>query len=311
MNETDFQFLTENSVDVICRIGLDHTIHYVSPSGQDVFGWPSGTAQGKKMEQFVLSEDMPIIRESIVRALIPGTEHQTVTVRIPCRNGSVLWTEGNWRIIRDASTGDVVEFVIVLRDITERKLLEERLATLAMTDGLTGIANRRAFDEALAREWKRTLREGTQMSLLLLDIDRFKKFNDTYGHQVGDDCLRAVAQAAVSAVRTTDIVARYGGEEIAIILPQVAVGAARDTAEKVRAAIEGLHLTHPDNADCGGWVTVSIGAATALARVGGTMRMPEGLLLAADQALYKAKLAGRNRIEGGMLLASRQLAVVA
>jgi len=197
----------------------------------------------------------------------------------------------------------------VLRDITDRKLLEEKLESWAMTDGLTGIANRRAFDGALEREWKLTLRRGTQISLLMLDIDHFKPFNDQYGHQVGDNCLRAVAQAVARAVRSTDVVARYGGEELAVILPEVDVDGARDTAEKVRVVIEGLWISHGGNP--GGWVTVSIGAATALARVGGTMRMPEGLLQAADHALYRAKRGGRNRVEGGMLLAPRELAIVA
>jgi diguanylate cyclase (GGDEF)-like protein len=222
-----------------------------------------------------------------------------------------VWTEVNARVIRDEVTGEALEFVLVMRDVTERKLLEEKLSKLAMTDGLTGVANRRAFDEALEREWKRTLRHGTQISLLLLDIDHFKQFNDQYGHQVGDDCLRAVAQAAAGAVRATDMVARYGGEEIALILPQVDVAGARETAEKVRSVIAGLRVPHSENPEGGGWVTVSIGAATALARVGGTMRMPEGLLQAADHALYKAKHGGRNRVEGGMLLAPRQLAIVA
>ena len=107
------------------------------------------------------------------------------------------------------------------------------------------------------------------------------------------------------------MVARYGGEELAIILPQVDVAGAWDTAEKVRTAIEELRIPHAGNPDGGGWVTASIGAATALARIGGTMRMPEGLLQAADHALYRAKHEGRNRVEGGMLIAPRELAIVA
>jgi diguanylate cyclase (GGDEF)-like protein len=106
-----------------------------------------------------------------------------------------------------------LELVVVMRDITERKILEDRLASFAMTDGLTGLSNRRSFDEVLDSEWKRTLREGPQISLLLLDLDHFKQFNDEYGHQVGDDCLRAVAATLKGAVRVTDIAARYGGEE--------------------------------------------------------------------------------------------------
>jgi diguanylate cyclase (GGDEF)-like protein len=111
-----------------------------------------------------------------------------------------------------------------------------------------------------------------------------------------------VAAAAAGAVRATDIVARYGGEEIAIILPLVDQPGAAETAEKVRAAIEALRLPQAENPE-GDWLTVSIGAATALARYGGTMRMPESLLLAADNALYKAKHGGRNRVETGLLIA--------
>jgi diguanylate cyclase (GGDEF)-like protein/PAS domain S-box-containing protein len=303
---TDFKFLAENTADVICRVGPDRVVRYVSPSCLRVYGWVAEEVVGRKMDDFVLAEDAPQMMESLERSFVPGTEHETATLRILCRNGSTAWTESNSRIIRDASSGEVLEFVLVLRDITDRKLLEEKLEAWAMTDGLTGIANRRAFDGALEREWKLTLRHGTQISLLLLDIDHFKPFNDQYGHQVGDNCLRAVAQAVARAVRSTDVVARYGGEELAVILPQVDVDGARDTAEKVRAAIEGLWISHGGNP--GGWVTVSIGAATALARVGGTMRMPEGLLQAADHALYRAKRGGRNRVEGGMLLAPRQLA---
>ena len=120
----------------------------------------------------------------------------------------MAWIEINPRLIRDAVTDAPLEAVLVMRDVTERKLLEEQLSAMAMTDGLTGLANRRAFDEALEREWRRTLREGAQMSLLLLDIDHFKEFNDLNGHQVGDDCLRAVAAATAGAVRQTDTVAR-------------------------------------------------------------------------------------------------------
>ena len=308
-DETDFKFLAENSADVIVRVGTDRVLRYVSPSCLRVYGWVADEVVGRKMDDFVLAEDAPQMMESLERSFVPGTEHETATLRILCRDGSTAWTESNSRIIRDASSGEVLEFVLVLRDITDRKLLEEKLESWAMTDGLTGIANRRAFDGALEREWKLTLRRGTQISLLLLDIDHFKPFNDQYGHQVGDNCLRAVAQAVARAVRSTDVVARYGGEELAVILPEVDVDGARDTAEKVRVVIEGLWISHGGNP--GGWVTVSIGAATALARVGGTMRMPEGLLQAADHALYRAKRGGRNRVEGGMLLAPRELAIVA
>ncbi len=308
--EIDFKFLAESSVDVICRMGLDRTIQYISPSCLTGYGWEPAEIVGGTMDRFVVADDMPKIMAAMEGALMPGKKQQTAAVRIHRKDGSIAWVEGNGRVVRDVSTGEVLEFVVVWRDVTERTLLEEKLAALAMTDGLTGLANRRAFDETLEREWKRTLREGTQVSLLLLDIDHFKRFNDLYGHQVGDDCLRAVARAAVGAVRQTDTVARYGGEEIAIILPQVDAPGAAETAEKVRAAIEALRLTHAENLESRDWLTVSIGAATALARHGGTMRMPESLLLTADHALYKAKHSGRNCVMTGMLIAPQDAVAV-
>jgi diguanylate cyclase (GGDEF)-like protein len=184
-----------------------------------------------------------------------------------------------------------------MRDITERKMLEEKLSTMALTDSLTELMNRRSFDETLTREWKRAVRHGSQVSLLFLDLDHFKRFNDRYGHQAGDDCLRAVAEAVSDAVRTTDRVARYGGEEITVILPSTSAAGAVEAAEKVRSAVEALRLSHEGNPEGAGWVTVSVGVATAVARRGEFVEgMPKALLEAADSAMYRAKREGRNRV---------------
>jgi len=301
----NFQFLAENSADIICRVDPNtHKLTYVSPSSLRILGWAPEEMVGTGPEALVLAEDLPVLFKSIARADSSDVETNSVTVRVRKKDGSEVWMEMNARLVRD-SVGAITEIVSVMRDVSERVLLEEKLAAMAMTDGLTGIANRRAFDEALDREWKRTLREGSQISLLLLDLDHFKEFNDLYGHQFGDDCLRAVATAVAGAVRATDLTARYGGEEIAVILPSTGSAGALETAEKVRAAIEALQLTHEGNPDGGGLVTASIGVATALARDGGTMRMPESLLLSVDHALYKAKHEGRNRLATTLLMAPK------
>ena len=302
-SDTDFQFLTENSRDVILRIGMDLAYYYVSPSSLSMLGWHPEEMIGKHVSSFVHPDDFPMVEAVVERALTQGINSDSITVRGVRKDGSLVWVETSTRVIRDETTGEASEFVVALRDVSERKALEEKLAAMALTDGLTGLANRRAFDETLSREWRLTLRRGSAISLLLLDLDHFKKFNDTYGHQVGDDCLRAVAATLRVAVRESDVVARYSGEELAVILPDTQSADAADLAEKLRAAVEGLRLPHSANPEGAGFVTVSIGVATALSRDGGTIDMPQGLLISADMALYKAKHEGRNRAARTLVVA--------
>jgi diguanylate cyclase (GGDEF)-like protein/PAS domain S-box-containing protein len=298
----DFEFLADNSADVICRVGLDMVLRYVSPSAFRVLGWKPEEMIGMGPDTLVLEEDRPLLAAGAARNLAAGDAGSAVAVRVRKKDGSLAWIESNARVVRDPATGEPTETVIIMRDVSERHALEEKLRALSLTDGLTGLANRRAFDENFKREWLRTRRDGLPISLLLLDLDRFKAFNDRYGHQVGDDCLRAVAAAVRGSVRVTDLAARYGGEEITVILPSTDSAGAVEAADKVRRAIEALWLPHKENVQGGGWVTASIGAATALPRYGGTITSPESLLLAADNALYKAKRGGRNRVATALLM---------
>jgi diguanylate cyclase (GGDEF)-like protein/PAS domain S-box-containing protein len=305
-DDVNFQFLAEHSADVICRVGLDNVIRYASPSCVHVLGWTVEEMIGMGPAELVIAEDLPTIAAAVARNHTPGARGTTATVRMRVKNGPPVWVETSARLVRNSVTGEPMETVLVMRDISERKLVEEKLQAEALTDGLTGLANRRAFDQALERDWKRTLREGSQMSLLLLDVDHFKRFNDQYGHQCGDDCLRAVAAAIRSAVRREiDVVARYGGEEIAVILACTGSEGALLMAEKVRRAVENLRIPHVGSPEGGGLVTASVGVATALARNGGTMKMPESILMSADHALYKAKFGGRNRVETTLLMAAQ------
>jgi diguanylate cyclase (GGDEF)-like protein len=159
-----------------------------------------------------------------------------------------------------------------------------QLTALATLDGLTGVKNRRAFDERLAEELRRAERHQQPLSLVLLDVDHFKPYNDAYGHLAGDDALRAVSSVLQHQARSTDFVARYGGEEFAVLLPNTGVDEARRAAERLRQALE--DKPWPDRP-----VTASFGVATV---VGKTMP-PEDLIRQADQALYRSKAEGRNR----------------
>ncbi|MGC4030645.1 MAG: diguanylate cyclase [Tepidisphaeraceae bacterium] len=301
-DENLFRMLTENSSDVICRMGPDLKIKYASPSATRVLGYTPEAMIGKGPDSFVPHDEVAQIEAE--RARETETGHAgTSTTHFRRGDGRLIWLEVTGHPIRDPHGNITSDSVLVMRDITDRKALEQQLSTLALTDGLTGLYNRRAFDDLFEREWRRSLRNGDALSLLLLDIDRFKPFNDTYGHQVGDDCLRAVAGTVKKQLRRPgDAAARYGGEEMAVILAETDAMGAIAVAEQIRLAVEALRLPHVGNADAGGVVTVSIGVATAVAAAGGSTKMPDGLLSTADHALYKAKHAGRNRCDGSLLL---------
>jgi len=180
--------------------------------------------------------------------------------------------------------------------VLTRKLddANRELTRLSAVDGLTGISNRRRFDDTLAKEWRRAARSGAPISLLLVDVDYFKQFNDNYGHQVGDECLKAVARTLEGKLRRpADLVARFGGEEFVALLPQTDVGGAVSVGEDLRRSIEALGITHNHSA-VARCVTISVGIASATP--GRDSAGPEGLIEVADQALYSAKRQGRNRV---------------
>lgn len=187
--------------------------------------------------------------------------------------------------------GALVAVVQTLRDLTDEKMAQIQLQQLATRDGLTGLANRRCFDDTLLAEWARAMRQAQPLSLLMVDVDNFKAYNDANGHLGGDECLKRVSGAVASEMRTNDLVARYGGEEFAVILPNQSLKGAAIVAERIRCRVERLQV--PTRNSPAGHVTVSIGAATAIASPEGS---PSQLVAIADAALYRAKHMGRNRI---------------
>jgi diguanylate cyclase (GGDEF)-like protein len=218
--------------------------------------YPSGTWGGERVEQAI--------------AVTPFTEGRERFCLIEVSDVST--TVGRERLLRDQA---------------------ESLRAQSYVDGLTGIANRRHFDVALQRELGRAQRHGGELSLLLMDIDSFKAYNDHFGHQQGDACLAMVAEAFAGKLqRSADLAARYGGEEFAAVLPDTNAEQARQHAEAIRACIEALNITHAPNA-ARPYVTMSIGVASY-----DKVRLNDGesLLRAADQALYAAKRGGRNRV---------------
>jgi diguanylate cyclase (GGDEF)-like protein/PAS domain S-box-containing protein len=283
-DEASLQFLAENSTDIICRAGVDMVLHYVSPSSFHVLGWRPEEMMGKRPDAFFLPEDASVLASSFSS----GNDNSPVTVRMRMKDGTMAWVEIKRRMVCDSITGVPREAIIVMRDITVRKELEERLSILELTDSRTGLSTPRAFDEALQREWNRTLRDGSHISLLLLDFHHFRQFHDRREHVEGDLCLGKAAAVVIAALRVTDFAAHYGAEEIAIILPSTGPHGAAKVAAKVRSAVETLRSPHHEMVDNRDGVIVSIGISTVLARAGVAPRTPEILLLAANSALYKA-----------------------
>ena len=208
--------------------------------------------------------------------------------------------DGSWLHIKTRPTSDGSSLVVV-SDITTMKQAEvalrsmtERLKLLATTDGLTGLVNRRAFDEALETEASRTTRSSSPMSLLMIDVDRFKSYNDLYGHQAGDEVLKAVGQCLKTTLkRPADLAARYGGEEFVAILPDTDEDGAFFIADSFRESLKALAIPHQ-----GGdkkVVTASVGIAVTSPD---EPVAPAELLHRADEALYTAKHAGRDRVTG-------------
>ena len=196
--------------------------------------------------------------------------------------------------LRDAvaASNRELEEKVLLRT-AELETANQQLQALSATDGLTGLANRRAFDQQWAEEWQRASRQGVPLAVAMLDVDQFKLYNDHYGHQAGDVCLRILAQTMANTVhRSGEMVARYGGEEFVIILPGQSGAEALAAMERIRAAVQGLGLPHA-KATVAGVVTISIGVASCVPQHG---QDAASLVQAADAALYQAKHQGRNKV---------------
>ena len=296
-SERLYRLLADNSSDIIVRGRADGRRLYVSPSAEEVLGWTVEEMLSPDWMSNVHADD----RSTCLRVrdrLLAGEKHASETYRHRRKDGSWAWLEARAHVVANPE-GPNMEFVANLRDVSRQKQAElaleavmSDLAEQAATDPLTGVANRRAFERSLAMEWRRAMRAGDPLSLLLIDVDHFKPFNDLYGHQAGDECLRFVSSAIVASIgRAHDFVARYGGEEFVVMLPETDIDGAERTAETIRATIATRRMPHA--ASAGGSLSISIGVACGIPASG---RAPEALIEAADAALYSAKRHGRNRV---------------
>ena len=291
------RLVTENSRDIILLADFTGIPRYISPAVETITGFKPAETMHRGFADVIHPDDLPKVAD-LIATLQEGAESAIVEYRLKKRSGGYVWVEGAIRLLNDEKPGVRTGILQIVRDISRRKITEESLAKayrsveeLAITDGLTGLANRRRFDQTLLTEWRRALRERSPLSLLVIDADLFKSYNDTYGHLRGDSCLKQIAEAALDVVRRPgDLVARYGGEEFAVVLPNTAPEGAFLLAEEICSVMRNRQLRHEKNPP--GVVTVSVGCATLVPGFG---QHVDALIDRADQALYQAKRGGRNR----------------
>ena len=274
------------------------TFAYIGPQIETLLGWPQGSwLSANDWAERMHPEDREWVVNFCVAQSQSGLDHEA-DYRALTRDGRYVWIRDVVHVLRNAA-GEVEALVGFMFDISERKQTEQKLLQLqkqleelSYQDGLTGVANRRMFDNRLQMEWSNAQRNSLPLSLILLDIDYFKQYNDHYGHVRGDDCLKSVGQAlSGAAVRPRDLLARYGGEEFVLLLPETDAQAAAQVAERCRQLIREQNIQHA-HSQVAPLLTISLGVGTL---VPGPFEQPEAFLERVDSLLYKAKHQGRDQ----------------
>lgn len=305
-SEETYRSILNASPNDITITDLEGKILIVSPAGKKMFGYDEDFDKfvGMNILDFIIPGDVERARSNILKKYSDGLHRINEYVGVK-KNGSLINLEVSSGFIYDVK-GKPDKMVFIIRDITKRKIIEEKLEKLvvqlelerntaetsSITDGLTGLYNRRHFDLELKKELSRTTRTFSDFSLIMVDIDHFKKFNDSYGHISGDQCLQRVATAIKdNTERTSDLVARYGGEEFIIIVPNTDEMGAKALGEKIRIAVENLAILHMGSRTSK-FVTISVGITTVDYK---DTLTADKALTRVDTALYLAKANGRNR----------------
>lgn len=286
-----YEMVARQSGDMAFVADLEGRLVFISPVTAQVLGLGEGALDNFDWRNHVHPGDLGVIDAALQRVR-DGEEDVDYLFRAFDADRNELWFENRIRL-SSATTKDAPRFIVgSTREVTARVLREQQLEKMATIDALTGLPNRRQFNEQSRLKWRQAARHGDFLSLYVIDVDFFKAYNDVYGHAQGDKCLRAVAAAIRGTLkRPDDFCARYGGEEFVALLPGAPPVAARDIGEAICAAVRDLHVRH--DASEYGIVSVSIGCATvrpAFAEDDGS------LFEAADAALYRAKHQGRNRV---------------
>lgn len=297
-----YKTLLESTKAIPWRIDWETmTFSYIGPQIEALLGWtPQSWVGVNDWVERMHPDDRDYVVEFCVTQSQAGVDHEA-DYRALTKDGGYVWIRDVVHVIRE---NDKVQALVgFMFDISERKKTEEHLQRLqkqleefSFSDGLTGIANRRMFDNVLEREWAQAQRSQQPISLILVDIDYFKQYNDHYGHMKGDECLKRVAQTlSVAANRPRDFIARLGGEEFVWILPETDAASAREVASKCLHLIRQAQIPH-EQSQVSSLLTVSLGVGTM---VPGQQTHALGFVEKVDELLYLAKHSGRKRAEFG------------
>ncbi|MEH7306601.1 diguanylate cyclase domain-containing protein [Neobacillus drentensis] len=296
--EERFRLIAEYSSDMITMHNEHAEYKYISPAVKEIIHYEYPELLDKKMDLFIHPDDIHHTIEMFEKALEKGAANSTYRYRT--KMGDYVWIESALKSVHFEEDGSR-KVIIVSRNITDRKLTEQKLQEanellnrLSYMDGLTGINNRRYFDEVLMKEWSNASTTHSPLTLIMFDIDYFKKYNDTYGHLTGDFCLQSIAQAINNqvAVNSDHTFCRYGGEEFALISPSTGIEKGMEIAKQLQDTIRLLEIPHISS-DIADMITLSIGVASLVPS--GSV-MPQELIQMADEALYVSKTKGRNTI---------------
>ncbi|MEX1200935.1 MAG: sensor domain-containing diguanylate cyclase [Methylophaga sp.] len=278
---------------------------YIGPQIETLLGWkPETWVSVEDWASRMHPDDRQWVVDFCVAQSKAGTDHEA-DYRALTENGDYVWIRDVVHVVRN-DNGDVDSLIGFMFDISERKATEEKLLIVqkeleeySYKDGLTGVANRRMLDSVLETEWHHAQRHQQPLSVILLDIDYFKEFNDNFGHLQGDECLITVAQSlAGTATRTKDFFGRFGGEEFMLVLPETDAVAASKIAERCRQHIFKCQIPHPQS-KIGNVLTISLGVNTIIPKHTDKL---QAFINSVDQMLYQAKQAGRNQIQSDFSL---------
>ncbi|MFM0377820.1 diguanylate cyclase [Paraburkholderia strydomiana] len=294
-----FRNLAERSEEVLMELSGEGAFQYVSPRARAVLGYEPEMLRGTLLLGLVHQNDQNEL-QTVLRRAAATTDEQSAQYRLRRADGAFIWVRSFVVAMPSTTPGVRPALAFTVRDVDSHVVAEhrrmsdeKRLMDMAFVDGLTGLHNRRYLDRYVEQLLSSRLDtvHGQPVTVIFADIDYFKNFNDSYGHQTGDDCLREVGQCIRSTLRSSDTLARYGGEEFVVVLENCGQEEASQIAEFIRVAVESLTLDHGGSPL--GHVTLSIGVAHG--DIGSKADL-DGLFVSADSALYVAKRAGRNRV---------------